>query len=116
MYDRVKVVVADLLQKQVNVSCTTDIWSSPAHDSLLSLTAHFITEDFERSQVCLQAVKFNESHTGSNIASMINSCIQSWNLVEKLTCIVRDNAANYVAGLRDADPFQTSDVLLIRYN
>ena len=103
MYDRVKVVVADLLQKQVNVSCTTDIWSSPAHDSLLSLTAHFITEDFERSQVCLQAVKFNESHTGSNIASMINSCIQSWNLVEKLTCIVRDNAANYVAGLRDAD-------------
>ena len=74
MYDKVKVVVADLLQKQAYVSCTTDIWSSLAHDSPLSLTAHIVTEDFESVQVCLQAVKFNESHTGSNIASMINSC------------------------------------------
>ena len=103
MYDKVKVVVADLLQKQVYVSCTTDIWSSPGHDSLLSLTAHFVIKEFERAQVCLQAVKFNESHTGSNIASMINSCIQSWNLAENLTRIIRDNAANYVAGLRDVD-------------
>ena len=47
-------------------------------------------------------MKFNESHTG-NIASVINSCVQSWKLTEKLTCIVRDNAANYVAGLRDAN-------------
>ena len=103
VYDKLKLLVAELVQAQQYVSCTTDIWSSPVHDSLLSLTAHFITKEFERKQVCLQAVKFNDSHTGSNIASMINSCIQAWKLTEKLTCIIRDNAANYVAGLRDAD-------------
>ncbi len=103
IYDKLKLLVAELLQAQQHVSCTTDIWSSPAHDSLLSLTAHFITHEFERKSVCLQAVKFNESHTGSNIASVINSCLQSWKLTDKLTCIIRDNAANYVAGLRDAD-------------
>ena len=85
------------------MSCTTDIWSSPVHDSLLSYTAHFITKKFERKQVCLQVVKFNKSHTGDNITSMINSCIRSWGLTEKLTCVIRDNAANFVAGLRDAD-------------
>ena len=103
IYDKLKLLVAELVQVQHYVSCTTDIWSAPVHDSLLSLTAHFITKEFERKHVCLQAVKFNESHTGDNIASMINSCIQSWGLTEKLTCVIRDNAANYVAGLRDTD-------------
>ena len=96
-------VVAELVQAQQYVSCTTDTWSSPVHDSLLSYTAHFIIKKFERKQVCLQAVKFNESHTGDNIASMINSCVQSWGLTEKLTCVIQNNAANHVAGLRDAD-------------
>ena len=74
----------------------------PPQDSLLSLTAHFLTPTLERKQVILQAVKFNESHTGANIASLINSCIQYWKIAEKLTYLVRDNAANYIAGLRDA--------------
>ena len=100
IYNKLKLLVAELVQAQQYVSCTTDIWSSPVHDSLLSYTAHFIIKKFERKQVCLQAVK---SHTGDNIASMINSCIRSWGLTEKLTCVIRDNAANFVAGLRDAD-------------
>lgn len=43
----------------------------------------------------LQAVK---SQPGNNIASMINSCIQSWRLTEKLTCVIQDND---VTGMRD---------------
>ena len=78
-------------------------WSSPVHDSLLSLPAHFTIKDLQREQVqCLEAVKFNESHTGDKIASLINSCMLSWSKTEKLTCIIWDNAI-YVAGLRDAD-------------
>ena len=50
VFDKLKLLVAELVQAQQYVSCTTDIWSSPAHDSLLSLTAHFITEDFEGKQ------------------------------------------------------------------
>ena len=52
-----------LLDEQEYVSCTTDIWSTPSQDSLLSLTTHFLTPTFERKQVILQAVKFNESHS-----------------------------------------------------
>ena len=69
---------------------------------MLSLTVHFITAEFKRNQAVLQAVKFNEAHTGANISSIINSSLHSWHLEEKLTYVVRDNAANYVAGLRDA--------------
>lgn len=34
---------------------------------------------------------------------MINSCIQSWGLTEELTCVIQDNAANFVTGLKDAN-------------
>lgn len=103
IYDEMKLLVAELVQTQQYVSCTTDICSSPVLDSLLSLSAHSITKGSERKQLHLQAVKFNESHTGNNIASLINSCIQSWGLTEKLTCVIWDIAANFVVGLRDAD-------------
>ena len=58
VYDKRKLLVAELVQAQQYVICTTDIWTSPVHDSLLSLTAHFITTDFEKK---LQAVKFSKS-------------------------------------------------------
>lgn len=65
------------------------------------MTVHFITcKEFTRKQVVLQAIPFNESHTGINISNTISSCLQSWEVAEKLTYIVRDNAANYVAALR----------------
>ena len=43
LFDRLQTVVHQLLDEQEYVSCTTDIWSSPSQDSLLSLTAHFLT-------------------------------------------------------------------------
>ena len=55
--------VAELVQAQY-VICTTDIWTSPVHDSLLSLTAHFITTDFEKK---LQAVKFSKSQPATTL-------------------------------------------------
>ena len=102
LFDRLHTVVHQFLDEHEYVSCTTDIWSTPSQDSLLSFTAHFLTPTFERKQVILQAVKLNESHTGADIATLINSCIQYWKIAEKFTYLVRDNAANYVAGLRDA--------------
>ena len=45
IYKEVKDRVQDFLHQQF-VSCTTDLWSSVAQDSMLSLTAHCISSDF----------------------------------------------------------------------
>ena len=50
IYDKLKLLVVELVQGQQYVICTTDIWSSQVYNSLLSYTAHFITNDFERRQ------------------------------------------------------------------
>ena len=51
----------------------------------------------------LQFAALDDSHNRENIANLIATSLQSWNLEEKLVCIVRDNASNFVAGLQDAD-------------
>eukprot|EP00117_Sycon_ciliatum_P014019 scpid102070/ scgid14461/ len=38
-----------------------------------------------------------ERHTGSNIADRLKEICTSWNIVDKIAGIVRDNAANMVA-------------------
>lgn len=102
MYQQLKERVVGFLKQQDFLSCTTDLWSSVAQDSMLSLTAHCICLDFSRKSFVLQSTEFNDSHTGENIANLIASCLQSWKIQNKLVCIVRDNGSNFVAGLRNA--------------
>jgi len=101
MYGKVCEKVKVLVSEADHVSITTDVWSSVAQDSYISLTCHYISADFERQQVCLHAAPFNDRHTGEHIATMLTNCLQSWNLAEKLHVVVRDNGSNFVAGLRD---------------
>ena len=102
IYKEVKNRVEDFLQHQQFVSFTKDLWSSVAQDSMLSLTAHCISSDFNHKSYVLQSTEFNESHTEGNIANIITTCLRSWKVENKLLCIVRDNGANFVAGLRDS--------------
>ena len=50
----------------------------------------------------LQSATFNTSHTGDNIA-LILTCLNTWNIEEKLVYIVRENVSNFVAGIRNAN-------------
>ena len=77
IYKEVKDRVQEFLQHQEFVSCTTDLWSSVAQDSMLSLTAHCISSDFNHKSFALQSTEFNDSHTGENIANLITTCLQS---------------------------------------
>ena len=47
-------------------SFTSDIWSTEvSNDSLLSLTAHWLTESFEKKYAMLHAQSLPGSHTGA---------------------------------------------------
>lgn len=68
MYGKVCEKVKVLVSEVGHVSITTDMWSSVAQDSYISLTCHYISADFERQQVCLHAAPpFNDRHTGEPI-------------------------------------------------
>lgn len=76
---------------------TSDLWSSRTTEPYISLTLHFIDDEFHLKSRCLTTTYFPEEHTGENIASAIKEILMSWGLCEKnQTCITTDNAANVI--------------------
>ena len=100
MYRKVTLKMKDALVSVSHLSITTDVWSSIAQDSYISLTCHHVTQDFTQKQLCLHAAPFNDRHTGEHIGNMMNKCLEEWNLSSKIHVVVRDNGNNFAAGLK----------------
>ena len=85
------------------LSLTTDAWSTPqCMDSLLSITAHWIDESWERRVVLIAACPIHGSHTAANIRKLVKDTLQKWNVTNNVHVFLRDNGKNIVVGLHDA--------------
>jgi hypothetical protein len=73
MYTKLSNKVSLLAGSWKHFSVTTDLWSSVSQDSFLSLTAHFISREYEWKQACLHALPFNASHTSPEVAAVITN-------------------------------------------
>jgi len=102
-YSKVISCVSKLVDVVPYVSITTDLWSSQALDSYISLTSHWINGNWECKEGCFHAQQFNERQAGEHIKSIVTQCVEKWQLAEKLHLVLRDNGRNFVAGLRDAN-------------
>jgi len=85
------------------ISFTTDSWTtSQCTDSLLSITAHWITDSWDRQSAVVAACPIEGSHTAQNLAGIVTSLLEKWNIGKKVHVFLRDNAKNMTAGLREA--------------
>lgn len=84
------------LSKVKSVACTSDCWTSLAQQSFLTVTAHFIDDSWTRKIFTLETTEMDERHTSENLWNKINDIFESWDLKEKISTIVTDNAANVV--------------------
>ena len=69
LYEKCRAKVETELSKVQYYAVTTDLWSSRTTEPYISLTVHFIDEDFELKSRCLQTAFFPENHTNENIAA-----------------------------------------------
>lgn len=102
IYKEIRTQVEVKLSTAKYISFTTDIWTSSVNnESFISLTAHYISCDtFQREIYTLRVKHFPVSHTGCNIADIINNIIEEWNIrIDQIHVIVRDNAANMILGI-----------------
>ena len=68
------------------VTFTTDAWSSEgAVVSLLSLTAHWLTDEFERKSAVLHVQPIEGSHTGEHLAAMYIKMLEGWKIGRELS-------------------------------
>jgi hypothetical protein len=84
------------------ISFTTDSWTTSQCTDSFSITAHWITDSWERRAAVIAACPIDASHTADNIAGIVKSLLTKWNIGSKVRVFLRDNAKNIIAGLRDA--------------
>ncbi len=64
MYEELKDTVTDELKNVDHYSCTSDLWSSAKMEPYISLTVHFITDEWKFKSRCLQTHFCPDDHTG----------------------------------------------------
>ena len=84
-----------------SISFTTDIWSCSVNDiSLLSLTAHWMNNSFEKQSAVLHTQSLEMAHTGEYIASCISTMLDISH--DRVHLVLSDNASNMVKAMQDA--------------
>lgn len=96
LYNMVRNRVLAELEQAAHVALTTDLWTSRAHKSYITVTAHFITKEFQMIARVLNTVEVPESHTAINLASRLRQIVDDWQITGKISCIVTDNASNII--------------------
>ena len=96
--------VSKLIAGAKHISFTRDIWSSSVNITcLLSLTAHWMNDEFVKGSAVLHAQPIEEAHTGEHIAAQMEHMLQNWEIpCDKVHVIVSDNASNMIRAMSDA--------------
>ncbi|KAK6196399.1 hypothetical protein SNE40_001632 [Patella caerulea] len=98
LYDQVKQDVIKELDNRY-ISLTSDIWTSITNHAYISLTAHYLTDDWKLENKLLATRLMANKHTGVNIASYLTDLAKEFN-IKDITAVVTDNAANMRVALR----------------
>lgn len=93
LYTKVSLNVTELLK---NASFTSDLWSSNNNTDYLSVTCHFINEEFVRENLLLEVIPFKPIfHTSDEIYMFTMETLEKWGIEEKKIHVnLRNNAAN----------------------
>ena len=57
-------LIAELHKSRTKVNFTTDMWTSPSQVPVMTITAHLISEDFQRINIILDFFVFSGRHSG----------------------------------------------------
>jgi ribosomal protein S8 len=95
LYNETKAGILNAIKGIINFAATTDIWSSIGLYPYISLTLHYITDDWRLQTHVLETYPMPEDHTGQNISEVIEDMLELWNISKsQLIAITTDNAAN----------------------
>lgn len=99
MYQSVKEHVKSKLQSAERVAITSDTWTSVATESYMSVTTHYIDEEWNLISYVLQTTEVESDHRSTCLAEMLTAAIEKWGRMRKDPAIVTDNAANMVCAV-----------------
>ena len=87
----------DQLAKIEYCSITTDIWTSRATMGNVTVTCHFLDDDWKLKSVVLEICQIED--TAENIGATFVDITNRWSITGKVICVITDNANNIVAAV-----------------
>lgn len=106
LYDDTRERVRQELHKafedgMASLAFTSDIWTSRANESYISLTCHFLDTLFKLTRYNLSTSHFPGAHTATRIASILEGLVAEWDIpVNNFPVyVVTDNARNIRAAM-----------------
>lgn len=78
-----------------SVSLTIDIWSTRQKRGYIGMTAHFIL-DWNLRSILLCCKRFKRKYTSENIRNAYEEALVCFDIANKTTAVVSDNATNMV--------------------
>ena len=94
LYKDMKEKVKETISSAERVAITCDEWTSRATQSYVTFTCHHISPEWEIVSHVLQTRAMFVSHTGSNIADLLQSVMDEWGLGDKNPALMTYNASN----------------------
>ena len=91
-----KASMKQYLESKVHlIAITTDIWTSYANDTYLSLTMHLVDSSWDMILCVLVTVPFPEHHTVVNIVNKVKQVVEKYNIdINCLLAVVHDHSSN----------------------
>jgi hypothetical protein len=89
-----KLVQQELAASTSKIHLAFDLWTSPNRLAILAISAHFIDSKNSIQQRLLGLREQQGAHTGLNIASTLAEIASDWEIVDRIGCLVSDNASN----------------------
>ena len=97
-YEDYKVKIRGLIHEaKGKFSFTTDLWTSPANEAFMAITAHWIDNNWNLLHITLDFSAMEGSHTGPNICKKFVEVLDAWGLTNKVLGVTTDNASNNVS-------------------
>lgn len=87
-----------ILNEIEHCAITTDCCTSRSNEGYLTVTCHFITEDFCLHNAVLSTQKLltATNHNAENISKSLQSVLDEWGVMTKVTSIVTDNDSTMI--------------------
>lgn len=87
MYDKLESVGS-------RISITSDMWTSSCHGKgYMSLTAHYIDEEWVLQKRVLNFLHVEVPHNAENLSQSLMACLMEWNIDRKLFAMSLDNCS-----------------------
>ncbi|XP_051864445.1 E3 SUMO-protein ligase ZBED1-like [Drosophila albomicans] len=92
-YEQLSLKLRAALETVKHVGLTTDLWTSAANEGYITITCHYITENFKLTSALLSTAPLitPTNHNAQNIADSISSMLAKWGLLSKVVTVTTDN-------------------------